>query len=307
MIVAILYAVCLLIWGTTWYAIEFQLGVVPAEWSLFYRFAIASTILFAISRFKGEILNLTKQQHLLTAGTGVPLFGIGYILTYQGAQFLTSGLVAVIFSLMSFLAILNTRIFLKAKIEPPVIFAAVIGVIGLGLIFLPEVTEISLADATFAGILVCLVAVIFTSIGNLVASLPQSKRIPLFAFNAWGMGYGSVFLLCYALLFGEPIAFDARLPYIASLFYLAIPGTVIAFSIFIWLIGKIGIAKAAYIAVLVPLVALTVSTIFEGFIWTTEAKVGLALVMAGNIAMAKKKIPSSTKATAKAEELKDAA
>ncbi len=298
MAVIISFILCVLIWGSTWYAIELQLGVVAKEWSLFYRFAIAAVVMFAICIFRRQKISVPITEHKWMIGTGISLFAGCYVLTYAGAQFLTSGLVAITFSLLSFLNILNARIFLKNPIQLNMLFAALIGILGLILIFMPEIRSLDLSDETTVGLLLCIAATVIASIGNTLAGLPQSKRIPLLSFNAWSMLYGSLSLLVYALASGEPMTIDPRAPYILSLLHLSVAGTVIAFTLYVWLIGNIGLGRTAYISVLVPIVALIISTFYENFIWTTEAVIGLSLVIGGNIALIKRKPTQPTMVTA---------
>lgn len=298
MAVIISFTLCVLIWGSTWYAIELQLGVVAKEWSLFYRFAIAAIFMFIICLFRKQPLLIPLKDHKWMIGTGLSLFAGCYILTYAGAQFLTSGLVAITFSLLSFLNIVNARIFLKNPIQPNMLVAALTGIAGLVLIFMPEIRTLDLSDETTVGLLLCIGATIIASVGNTLAGMPQSKQIPLLSFNAWSMLYGAIGLMVYALMSGHPMTIDPRAPYIWSLLHLAIAGTVIAFTLYVWLIGSIGLGRAAYISVLVPIVALIISTFFEGFIWTPEATLGLMLVVGGNVALIKRKsAPQSAKAT----------
>ncbi|WP_417451546.1 DMT family transporter [Kordiimonas sp.] len=280
---------CVLIWGSTWYAIELQLGVVPKEWSLVYRFGIASLVLFAICLLKRERLRIRLRNHIWMAITGMTLFSTGYVFTYWGAGYLTSGLVAVTFSMLSFLNILNARIFLGNPVSPSTIGAALIGMLGLVLIFMPEISTLSLEDDTTLGVALCLIATVIASLGNVSAGAASTRSAPVLSFNAWSLGYGALTNLVFALASGEAIAFDPRAPYVLSLLYLSIVGTVIAFTMYVWLIGKIGVGRAAYMAVMVPVVALVISTLFEGFIWTPEAMAGLALVIVGNVAMIRRK------------------
>ncbi|NVJ96567.1 MAG: EamA family transporter [Alphaproteobacteria bacterium] len=279
------FAGCVLIWGSTWYAIELQLGIVPKEWSLVYRFSIASSLLFLISFLRREKLNIGRTGHIWTALTGCFLFSGTYIFTYTGAQYLTSGLVAVTFSLLSFLNLVNGRIFLKNAINSQAMTAALIGISGLILIFEPEVQEFSFADNGAKGLFFCLVATLACSFGNTAAGAPQSQRISLLPFNAFSLGYGAILNFIYALSTGETATFDPSASYVGSLLYLAIVGTVVAFSMYIWLIDQIGVGRASYMSVMTPVIALGISTVMEGFVWSNEAMIGLALVIIGNILM----------------------
>lgn len=283
------FAGCVLIWGSTWYAIELQLGIVPKEWSLVYRFTIAFVLLFALCVAKKDRLSLPPKGHFWMALTGLFLFSGTYIFTYSGAEYLTSGLVAVTFSLLSFLNILNARVFLKNPVRIQSIIAALVGVGGLVLIFKPEVQEFSLSDNGAKGLLLCLIATLACSFGNTAAGAPQSQKMPLLPFNAFSLGYGALFNFIFAVTSGNPPTFDPSLAYVGSLLYLAVLGTVIAFSMYIWLIDQIGVGQAAYMSVLTPVIALGISTILEGFVWSQEALIGLVLVIGGNIVMIKGK------------------
>ncbi|WP_417464908.1 DMT family transporter [Kordiimonas sp.] len=295
MAVLLAFLGCVTIWGSTWYAIELQLGVVPKEWSLVYRFALASLVLFAICLIRRQTLKIDLKHHLWMALTGLFLFSGGYIFTYWGTEYLTSGLVAVTFSMLSFLNIVNARIFLGNPIQPSTIAAALVGIAGLVLLFMPEVTAFSFEDDTTLGLALCLTATLICSFGNMAAGAGSSRKIPVLSFNAWSLGYGALSNITFALLSGKPIAFDPQPSYVLSLLYLSVVGTVIAFTLYIWLIGRIGVGRAAYMAVMTPVVALMISTVMEGFVWTVEALVGLSLVIIGNVTMIRRKSKTEEK------------
>ncbi|MCJ9429562.1 DMT family transporter [Kordiimonas marina] len=292
---------CVLIWGSTWYAIELQLGVVPKEWSLAFRFGIASIILFAWCLARGKRLRFSARDHGWMLTTGFFLFSANYLMIYWGTEYLTSGLVAVAFSTLSFMNIVNGRIFLKAPVQPSVLLSALIGVIGLMLIFKPEISHFSLADDSVRGLVFCLIGTLLASWGNTLVGTKSVKSIPLLPFNAWGMLYGALFDIVFAAFSGKAPVLDPRPEYWGSLLYLSILGTVVAFSLYLWLLGQVGVGRAAYMAVMTPVVALTVSTFMEGFHWTTPAITGLALVIVGNVVMINRKTTVSP-APAKAEE-----
>lgn len=293
------FAACVLIWGSTWYAIEFQLGIVAKEWSVFYRFALSAVLLQGWCTLRGLKVDFGRTGHIAAAGTGIFLFGINYLLVYAGTEHLTSGLVAICFSTLSMMNILSARIFLKTPIHLPVLAAAVIGVSGLALVFSREVAQFSLADETMIGLGFCLAATVTASFGNTIAASGKAKAFPILPFTALGLFYSSGFNLLVALASGEPMTFDTGTPYVASLLYLSVFGTVIAFTLYLWLIAEIGVARAGYISVVMPLVALTISTIYEGFVWSVAALTGLGLIIAGNAMMVRIKgkeapVPSQT-------------
>lgn len=198
--VVLAFTACVLIWGSTWYAIELQLGVVPKEWSLVYRFGIASASLFIICLLRRERLKLRPDQHVWTALTGLFLFSGTYVLTYSGSEQLTSGLVAISFSLLSFLNLINGRIFLGNSISFAALLAALMGISGLALLFRPEIEAFSFDDQTIQGLTFCFAATLVCSFGNTAAAATGARKIPLLTFNAFALGFGGLFNLIYALL-----------------------------------------------------------------------------------------------------------
>jgi len=283
------FASCVLIWGTTWYAIEWQLGHVAKEWSLTYRYAIAATALVAWCIYKKQPMRYTRRQHLYMFGTGLFLFSGNYVLVYWGTQYLTSGLVAVTFSLLTILNIFNARMFLGASIQAKSVSAALLGVVGLILIFKPEIQAFNIADATALGLIICIAATLVASWGNTIVATKTAAAAPLLPFNAWGMVYGAICNLVFALASGEAPSLDPRPEYYIALLYLSVAGTVIAFSLYLWLLSEIGVARASYMAVMTPLVALIISTLFEGYEWSVYAATGVGFVLLGNILMSRSK------------------
>lgn len=283
--IALAFLFRVLTWGSTWYAIEWQLGYVAKEWSLTYRYAIAATIITAWCFYKRLPMRFDQKAHISMAGTGMFLFCGNYVLVYYGTEYLTSGLVAVTFALLSFFNILNARVFIGTRIRPYSLGAAILGVLGLTLVFAPEIKQLNFSDGATLGLTLCIIGVVIASWGNTIVLTESSRRVPLMPFNAWAMAYGTGFNLMFALATGEMPSLDPRPEYYVALAFLAVFGTVVAFTSYIWLIGKIGSANAGYIAVLTPLVALVISTLFENYQWTITAAGGIALVMVGNLLM----------------------
>ncbi|MGQ0384138.1 MAG: DMT family transporter [Gammaproteobacteria bacterium] len=278
----LIYAIVVLIWGTTWYAIKFQLGVVEPEISLVYRFGLAAVIVFIYARATGRSLRLTARDHRFVAIQGLTLFCLNYWLTYLSTQYLTSGLVAVIFTAIIFLNLVNARIFFGTPVEPRVLVAAGAGMLGVALLFLPEL-ESAMGDRTVAkGALLALSGTWLASLGNMAATRNTKAGLSVVTANAYGLAYGTVGLAIIALLRGAPIAFEQTWSYVISLLYLSLAGTSLAFGLYLLLMKRIGPARAAYTSVLFPVVALAVSTAFEGYRWSLPAIIGLAVLIAGN-------------------------
>ena len=279
---SLIYAVVVLIWGTTWFVIRFQLGVVAPEISLVYRFALAALCVFVFARLTGSPLRLSWRDHRLVALQGATLFCLNYWMTYLSTQYLTSGLVAVLFTSIIFFNIVNGRVILGTPIERRVLAAAAAGVLGVALLFLPEIQAALHDPRILHGAGLALAATYVASLGNMAASRNTEAGLPVVTVNAYGMAYGAVGLAAIAVLRGTPVDFDPRWPYVASLLYLSLAGTSLAFGLYLVLIKRIGASRAAYSSVLFPVVALAVSTLFEGYRWSLPAVVGLAVLIAGN-------------------------
>lgn len=277
------YTAVVFIWGSTWLAITYQLGPVPPEVSIAYRFLLASFILLVYCRLSGRPMRFSLAEHRWMALQGVFLFALNYWLFYVAELWVTSGLVAVIFALMVPMNMLNGRLFLKLPLRPSVFTGGAIGLFGIGLVFWPELKNLSLESMTFMGIGFSLVATYSASLGNIISARNQKAGIPVIQANAFGMGYGGAVMLGWSVLSGAPLAPAWTAPYLASLFYLSIFGSILAFGAYLTLIGRIGADRAAYSTLLFPIVALALSAAFEEYQWTAQATLGIALVLVGNL------------------------
>ena len=276
------------IWGSTWLAIKFQLGTVDPLVSIFYRFLLASLLLFLYLLFTGKNFKYTIRQHSLMALQGFLLFGINYWLVYIAELNLTSGLVAIIFSTIVFLNIFFGAFFLKTKIRPRVFFGALTGFIGISFVFKSEIISFSMSSENSVAILIALLGAITASLGNITSAYNQSKKIPVLQTNAFGMLYGALLMLLLTLILKKPINFNASFSYISSLFYLSVFGSIIAFSCYLTLLGNIGADKAGYATLVIPVIAIILSTIFEGYQWNKFILLGIVLISVGNILVLKR-------------------
>jgi drug/metabolite transporter (DMT)-like permease len=280
--VAVLYASAVLIWGSTWIAITFQLGTVAEEVSVAYRFSLGSITLFIYAAIAGRRTRIPLEFYGPVALMGILMYSGSYMIVYHATSYLTSGLLAVIFSLIVVSNAFFERIFFHKPLEGRMMLASVLGIGGIALLFWPEVSSFDLADKTIVGVLLSLVAVVIASLGNMAAIVNTARDLPVIAVNAHAMAWGGVTSVVVALLMGRSINFSFEPAYVLSLLYLAVFGSAIAFGAYLALIRKIGSARAAYTAVLFPIVALSISTIFEGYQWSTLAVAGIALICAGN-------------------------
>ncbi len=285
-----LYLATVLIWGSTWFAIKFQIGVVEAEISLIYRFALASVILLLFCLLTRRDLRFTPGQHGFIAMQGLFLFSANYLVFYWATGLLTSGIVALLFSTVILMNIINSAIFLRAAIRPQVVGGALIGIAGIATIFWSEVSSVEQSGESWRGLWMCLLATFFASLGNILSARNQHNKIPVVQTNAWGMAYGAFFMFIYALFSGATFEYENTLSYGLSLVYLSVFGSILAFGSYLTLIGRIGADKTAYAAVLFPVIALGLSTIFENYYWTLGAFGGFALVLAGNYVVLRAKV-----------------
>jgi drug/metabolite transporter (DMT)-like permease len=276
-----LFSIPTLIWGSTWLAITFQLGVVAPEASVVYRFALAALMLAAWCLATGRSLRFPLVQHAWFAAQGTLLFGLNYLCVYLAEQYVASGLVAVLFSLIVFLNLVGVRIFFATPINRRTLVGATLGVAGVILLFWRELGT-SHGD-TLRGIAFAVAATVLASGGNLLAVRNQRRSIPLLPGVTWGMAYGALAIAFVAVVKGIAWTFDARPGYVLSLFYLAAFGSVMAFGTYLTLLGRIGAARAGYVGVAVPVVALLLSTVFERYEWTLLGVAGAALCVIGNI------------------------
>ena len=277
-----LYGSTVIIWGTTWLAIKFQLGSVDPMVSVFYRFIAAALTLFLYCRLRGLKMRFHLKDHLFMALQGLVLFSVNYWLIYLAEVHLTSGLVAVIFSGIVFMNMINGAFWLGAPIRLNVLLGGAIGVLGIVLVFWPQLISFRLSDKGALGLLLSAVSTFMASLGNIISARHQQNNLPVIQTNAYGMAYGAGIIGIISLVSGKTFSFEVSLPYVGSLFYLSLFGTVIAFGCYLKLIGKIGADRAAYATMLFPVVALGISTFYEGYQWAAHNLIGMAVVLIGN-------------------------
>lgn len=280
----LLYLATVLIWGSTWYAIEFQLGSVAPEISLAWRNLSASALLFAWCLLRRTPLHFDARSHRYFLGMGALLFGLNYVLIYRAQLHISSALNCIAFSAIVWLNIINARVFLGTRIATGTWAGALIGAAGIVVLFWPEVEKLKLTDSVLLGATLSVAGAVIASFGNLTSVLGQRDlRLPVVQTNAWGMLYGGVISGLAGLLQGHPLAFDTGAGYVISLAYLSIFGSVLAFGAYLTLLGRIGAERAGYSMLMFPVVALLLSVSFEGLALTPNIWAGSALVLLGNL------------------------
>jgi len=278
-----LFAACVLIWGSTWRAIVYQLGRVPPEASVAYRFILASAIVFAYCLARRLPLGFRARDHAWIALFGLLMFSVSYVLVYFAEEHVVSGLVAVGYSASPLLGMLGLRLFFGTPMTARMLAGSVLGIAGIALVFWPEFGKLSGGGDTALGAIYTAGAVVVSALGAMVAHRNYGAKYPLWQSMAWGMLYGGSFSLAVALVTGKPLLFEATAPYMLSLLYLAVLGSVIAFAAYLTLLSRVGAARAGYIGVMVPIVALVISAMLEGFRWQALTFAGIAVSVAGNV------------------------
>lgn len=292
----LLYVVTVVIWGSTWIAINYQLGTVAPEVSIFYRFALAAIVLFVFCRFKRLPMKLSLAKHGQLLAFGIALFGCNYWLLYHAQQHIISALSAIAFSSLMILNIINARIWYKTKITSRVWLGAAVGLSGIVILFWPKITDVELGAATAYGLGLCLLGTLSASAGNMIAIKNQQDKLPVMQSNAWGMLYGAIFMGLLALFQGKTFNFEWTYSYVSSLIYLSVFGSVIAFGCYLTLLTQIGAHKTSYASIMFPAVAVVISTFVEGFQWTTFTIFGFSAILLGNLIVLMR--PRKSKASA---------
>ena len=279
----VLYGLTVFLWGTSWIAITFQLGVVEPEVSVAYRFAIATAVLMGWCWFKGLPMRFGLREHGFMILLGVLLFSLNYIAFYFAIGYIASGLASVTFSIIVAWNIIFGALFFATPIRRRVAVGAAFGLIGMVMVFWQDVRTLDLAAGGIIGFGLALPATMIVSLGNMVSVHLQRSGLPVVQTTAYGLMYGGALTALIALARGLPFTFEPTASYAGSLVFLAVLPTVFGFVFYLTLLGRLGADRAAYATVLFPIVALTLSTLYEGFEWTALSLAGVAVVLGGNV------------------------
>jgi drug/metabolite transporter (DMT)-like permease len=282
------FAGCVAIWGTTWLAITHQLGSVAVEASVAYRFLLAAVLLTAYCKLRRLPMRFSVAEHAVLALLGVLMYSIGYLFVYRAEMHVASGLVAVGYSASPLLAMFGMRIAFGQPMSARMMLGALLGIAGVALVYWPELDHATHRGSVMLGAVYTAGSVLVVTLGNLVAHRNHERKLHGWATMAWSMGYGGVASLVAAIALGEPLTFDGSPAYVLSLLYLTVFGSILAFAGFLELLGRIGPSRASYVGVMVPIVALLISSVFEGFAWQALTFVGVAISVAGNVLVLRK-------------------
>lgn len=280
--VAIPFILVTLIWGSTWLVIRDQLGVVPPSWSVTYRFIVAGAAMFGWAIATRTPLRIGRSGHAMAVAIGLAQFVLNFNFVYRAEHHVTSGLVAVTFALLVVPNAILGRIVLGAQVSRPFLAGSAVAMIGVGLLFRHEMGVVGADPAGVArGIAFTLVAILFASSANVMQATRRAKAAPIVALLAWAMLWGALADAIWAMATVGPPAIEWRPAYLAGIAWLGLAGSALAFPLYFNVIRAIGPARAAYSSVLVPVIAMALSTVFEGYVWSVEAGIGAALVLVG--------------------------
>lgn len=278
-----LYIVTVAIWGSTWIAINYQLGEVAPEVSVAYRFGLAALMIFIICFIKQLPLKFSLKEHTRFFIFGSLLFGANYFFLYMAQQHINSALTCIGFSTLMLMNIINAKIWYKTKITAQVYIGGGIGLFGIIVLFSPQLSDINLSQSTVLGLTLCLVGTGFASFGNMLSIKNQKLNLPIMQTNAWGMAYGATMMVILSLINGTEFTFEYTVSYIGSLLYLSVFGSVIAFGCYLTLLTRIGAHKASYATIMFPAIAVLISTFVENFEWHIATVIGFICILIGNL------------------------
>ena len=286
----ILFIVTLFCWSPTWYVIKFQLGYVDPLVSVFYRFLIAAIIIFVYLIYKKKTLKFSLNQHVWFLFFGVCLYSLNYIFFYLSNTYLISAFPAVVFSTVVIMNIIGEGFYFKKKPSLKTLLGAIIGMIGIVIIFNDEIFNFSLANGAHIGLFLALLGTFSASTGNMVYQRNLNNNFPLIPTLAYAMLYGSLVTLLITQIKGTELLFEYSFSYIASLAYLSIVGSIFAFIFYLRLLEKVGAGRAGYVGVVMPVLALLISTVFENLEWQQDLIIGLPILIIGAVLVINQKI-----------------
>jgi drug/metabolite transporter (DMT)-like permease len=286
----VLFAICTLIWGSTWIAITYQIGHTAETLAVAWRYTLAALCLGLFCMVRGLPFKLPLHIHIKMAGVGFFLYCLNYTLLYMAQAHIISALLALMSSSIIYFNVVLRRWWLKQPIRLEVVVGATFGLAGIICLFVPEFSKVSMDAALAAGLSIAFVSFFSASIGNVISERILTLGTPVIQMNFYAMSYAMVMLYVTAWFTNDILVIPTAPEFYLSLLYLAIFGSVLAFGSYMKLLKQIGADKAAYVVLVYPIVALVISTFFEGYTWSWLSVLGVAVVLVGN-AIAMGKVP----------------
>ena len=275
------------IWGSTWFVITGQIDGVPAAWSVFYRFALATPALFLVALLMKRRLRLTRPEHMLAVIVGIFQFSGNFLFVYHAELYVTSGIVAMMFGLLMVPNAVFGRIFLGEQVRGGFLAGSAVAIVGVSLLLLHEWRANPNAGVIGGnvglGIALAMLGILAASLANVIQAVPIGRAVPMVSLLAWAMLYGTLFDLGFAFLPAGPPPLPDSTSYWGGIVYLALIGTVITFPLHYNLGRVIGAGRTAYNSILTISVAMLISTLFEGYQWTALTIGGMALAVVGMV------------------------
>jgi drug/metabolite transporter (DMT)-like permease len=281
--IALPFLLVALVWGSTWLVIKDQLAAAPPSWSVTYRFAIAAVGMCALALFRRESLRLTAGGHLFAVAIGFTQFFVNHNFVYRAELHLTSGIVAVLFGLLLLPNAILGRIFLGQQVTPRFFIGGLIGLAGIAALLVNEARNAPVGGDVALGILYTVIAILGCSCANVAQATEQAQRVPVVSLLAWAMAWGTLIDAPVAWAVAGPPVLPVSLRYWSGVVYLGLIGSVFAFPLYYTLVRKLGAGRAAYNSVVVPVVAMALSTVFENYRWSALALAGGALALGGMV------------------------
>ncbi len=279
--VLIPFAIVTLIWGSTWLVIRDQIAVVPGLWSVAYRFALAGAAMAGLAVVRRERFPADAAGLGFAAGLGVAQFTLNYSFVYAAEAHITSGLVAVVFALLLPNALLG-RLVLGQRLSARLLLGSGVAMTGVALLIVQQArSDPSGPHQTVLGVALTGAAILAASCANVAQGTAVAKRYPMTAMLAIAMLIGAVVDAALAWITVGPPVLPPTMRYLAGVAYLALAGSALAFSLYYRVLRVIGPARAAYASVIVPVIAMLLSTLFEGYRWTALAIAGAMLTGVG--------------------------
>lgn len=286
------FALVALIWGSTWLVIKDQIGSVPASWSVTWRFAVAAVGVLLLALARRESLRLDRRGHQLAVLMGLLQFVCNFQFVYRAEQHITSGIVAVLFALLLVPNALFARLFLGQPLTRGFLAGSAIAIAGIALLLLHEVRTAPVGNAALLGVLFTFCGILSASSANVLQASEAARTRPMLALLFWAMVWGVAIDALFAWMVYGPPQIDMRPGYLLGIAYLGVMGSVVTFPLYFQLVRELGPGRAAYNGVVVPVVAMLLSTLFEGYRWSSLAVAGAVLAMAGLIVALRARNPS---------------